>query len=693
MLLSLSHNASRSLGILRGEGFRPRAVYNRWDFPQELLRQAAEMSGKYGSERGLIKDRVLTSRLLGKDKTLVLHGGGNTSVKVTETDVFGNEEEILYVKGSGWDLETIQEHGFAPVRLRHLQRLAELPALSDPKMVNELLTHMTSASAPTPSVEAILHAIIPYRFVDHTHADAIVTITNTEEGEERIRSIYGDAVIIVPYVMPGFDLARACAERLRGGPKPGVIGMILMNHGVFSFGDTAMESYDRMIHLVGRAEAYLRQRQAWDVPVYTGISERSVAHAVAVLRKDISAVAGKPLIVSRHADPKVMAFVSRTDLSVIANRGPATPDHIIRTKRVPMIGVDVKAYADAYRRYFSENEPKGRERKAMLDPAPRVVLDPQLGMCAVGASAKDASIVSDIYSHTMDIIQRAEALGGYRVRGEKDLFEVEYWDLEQAKLRKSGDAPELSGEVAVVTGAASGIGRASVDALLRRGAAVVGLDISPEIVQVYERPDFLGLVCDVTDEARVRKSLEQGIERFGGLDMLVLNAGIFPGGRKISDLDIVEWRKVMSINLDANLALLREAYPFLKLSPRFGRVVIIGSKNVMAPGPGAAAYSASKAALNQLARIAALEWAGDGIRINSVHPNAVFDTGIWTDEVLAARSRHYGLSIDEYRRNNLLKTEIKSQDVAELVAEMCGPRFSKTTGAQIPVDGGNARVI
>lgn len=643
--------------------------------------------------RDLIKDRVYTSQLLGRDKSLVLHGGGNTSVKVVEKDIFGNEEEILYVKGSGWDLETIQEAGFAPVRLSHLKRLAELPALSDPAMVNELVTHMTNASAPAPSVEAILHAIIPYRFVDHTHAGAVITITNTSDGERRIRAVYGDKIIVVPYVMPGFDLARLCAERLRDELKPDVMGMVLLNHGIFSFADTAQESYDRMIELVGMAEAYLRKQGAWEIKGKGAIPAPHVSHELAGLRKEISQVAGKPLLLSRKTDPLTMAFVSRADLELIANRGPATPDHVIRTKRVPLIGRNVAAYTEQYRTYFANNEPLARERKTMLDPAPRVVLDPELGLCAVGRSAKDARIVADIYSHTMEIIQRAEMLGGYQALPERDIFDVEYWDLEQAKLRKSGTAPEFAGEVALVTGAALGIGKACVEALLARGAAVVGLDINPAIRSLYDRPDFLGVVCDVTEESQLSGALQDAAESFGGLDMLVLNAGIFPGGQKITELSTAEWRKVLSINLDANLVLLREAHPLLKLAPRGGRVVVIGSKNVPAPGPGAAAYSAAKAALNQLARVAALEWGGDGIRINTVHPNAVFNTGIWTEEVLAARAQHYGLTVEEYKRNNVLKTEVTSVDVAELVAEMCGPRFAKTTGAQVPIDGGNERVI
>jgi NAD(P)-dependent dehydrogenase (short-subunit alcohol dehydrogenase family) len=330
----------------------------------------------------------------------------------------------------------------------------------------------------------------------------------------------------------------------------------------------------------------------------------------------------------------------------------------------------------------------------MLDPAPRVILDREFGMATVGRSAKEAVITRELYSHTIDVIARAERLGGYRALSEEELFEFEYWDLEQAKLRRAGTPPAFSGEIACVTGAASGIGKACVEALLRRGAAVIGLDVDPDVTKGSgARPDYLGLQCDVTSEEAVAAALEVGVRTFGGLDMLILNAGVFPAGAPIESLQNAEWRRVFEVNVDANLTLMRECYPLLKLAPRGGRVVVIGSKNVAAPGPGAAAYSASKAALTQLARVAALEWGKAGIRVNTLHPNAVFDTAIWTDEVLKARAASYGLSVEEYKRNNVLNTEVRSSDVAELAAEMCGPRFAKTTGAQIPIDGGNERVI
>jgi NAD(P)-dependent dehydrogenase (short-subunit alcohol dehydrogenase family) len=330
----------------------------------------------------------------------------------------------------------------------------------------------------------------------------------------------------------------------------------------------------------------------------------------------------------------------------------------------------------------------------MLDPAPRVIVDPEFGLIVAGRSAKEAKIVEDIYLRTQDVILHSEILGGYQGLSEEDLFSMEYWDLEQAKLKKAGAPKVFAGEAALVTGAASGIGKACVQAFLDRGAAVVGVDVNPVVESLHaEHEGYLGITADLTSTEAVKGLLEKTIRHYGGLDMLILNAGIFPGGKRIDVLADDEWRKVMAVNLDANLIIMREAHPLLKSAPKYGRVVVIGSKNVPAPGPGAAAYSASKAALTQLARVAALEWGKDAIRINMVHPNAVFDTGIWTEEVLSQRATHYGMTVDEYKRNNVLHEEVSSKDVAELVAEMCGVLFSKITGAQIPIDGGNNRVI
>jgi rhamnose utilization protein RhaD (predicted bifunctional aldolase and dehydrogenase)/NAD(P)-dependent dehydrogenase (short-subunit alcohol dehydrogenase family) len=643
---------------------------------------------------GDLAQRVYTSRLLGRDKSLVLHGGGNTSVKIGERNRFGEAETILYVKGSGWDLESIEPAGFSPVRLDHVRRLAALEQLSDPDMVNELVTHMVRAAAPAPSIETILHGCLPFKFVDHTHADAVLAITNTPGGEARIREVYGESVIVIPYLMPGFDLARAVAREFARTATPKTIGVVLMKHGIFSFGETARESYERMLDLVGRAEAYLARHGAGDVVVAPVARTAEIAGLeLAELRRRISAAAGVPLILRIRTTAQTLAFARRPEVGRMSQQGPATPDHVIRTKRVPMLGDDVDGFVAAYRDYFARHEPHAKERKVMLDPAPRVVVDPRFGVASLGRTPRDARIVEELYEHTIDVILRAEALERFEALPARDIFDVEYWDLEQAKLKKAGKPPPFAGEVAWVTGAASGIGKAAAGSFLARGAAVVGLDLNPAVETLHRRDDYLGVRCDVTDEAAIADALGRTARAFGGLDMLVLNAGIFPASRSIQELATDEWRTAMRVNLDANLLLLRACHAYLKRAPGGGRVVVIGSKNVPAPGPGAAAYSASKAALNQLARIAALEWGADRIRVNTLHPNAVFDTALWTDEVLAERARRYGLTVEQYKRNNVLHTEVTSRDVAELAAELCGPLFAKTTGAQLPVDGGNERVI
>ena len=638
--------------------------------------------------------RVYSSRLLGKDESLVLHGGGNTSVKIIEINLVGLEEEILYVKGSGWDLVSIEKDGFSPVRMAHMLSLSKLTSLSDPQMVNELKTQLTNATSPTPSVETILHAILPFKYVDHTHADAVVTISNTSNGEERIREIYGNRVVIIPYVMPGFDLAKEVGRLFLEKASDETEGMVLLNHGIFSFGNTARESYERMIDLVNVAEQYLVSQNAWDSEKpLTSVKSNKKRNDVSQLRQKISSVAGSPVLFNLTNSKRGISFSRRDDVEKIATRGPLTPDHVIRTKRIPMIGRDVEKYAKEYVSYFNTHKNNSKEKKTMLDPAPRVILDREFGLCAAGKNMSEIGIISDIYEHTIESIFRAEKLGGYKALPASDIFDIEYWDLEQAKLLKNTNSLVFQGEIVLITGAASGIGKSCVQSFLRRGAAVVGVDIDSSIETNYKHKNYLGLICDVTDENAIEEILEKSVCHFGGLDMIVLNAGIFPQGKMVSQLSMKEWNQVFSINLNSNLNLLREVYPLLKVALNKGRVVIIGSKNVPAPGPGAAAYSASKAALNQLMRVLSMEWGSDGIRLNALHPNAVFDTGIWTDEVLKSRAENYGFTIEDYKTNNILGVEVNSIDVSELAAELCGPLFSKTTAAQIPIDGGNERVI
>jgi rhamnose utilization protein RhaD (predicted bifunctional aldolase and dehydrogenase)/NAD(P)-dependent dehydrogenase (short-subunit alcohol dehydrogenase family) len=542
-------------------------------------------------------------------------------------------------------------------------------------------------------VATILPAILPHKYVDHTHADAVLSVSNSPDGDKRIRDIYGSKAVVIPYLMAGFDLAAYCAREFPKQATRSTVGMVLLSHGVFSFAADARESYELMIELVSMAERYLEAKKAWSIVLAPAPAPAFKREEAAKLRHDVSRAAGFPMLCLCNDSPRFLGFARHPEVARISQRGPATPDHVIRTKPLPMLGRDVARFSAAYREYFARNAQRAKEPKTILDSAPRMALDPELGLAAFGRTAQDTGIVEDLYEHTIDVILRAESLGGWRALEDRHTFDIEYWDLEQAKLKRAGSPPAFTGEVALVTGAASGIGKACAEAFLKRGAAVVGLDRNPAVAGLFKRRDFLGIACDLTDAEAIHAAMDAAVKRFGGVDMLVLNAGIFPSSQAVKDVDIATWKSAMAVNVEANLLVMQASHALLRLAPRGGRAVVIGSKNVPAPGMGAAAYSASKAALNQLARVAALEWAKDGIRINTIHPNAVYDTALWTDEVLASRAKAYNLTVEQYKRNNLLKTEVSSRDVAEMAAEMCGALFAKTTAAQVPVDGGTEKLV
>lgn len=635
--------------------------------------------------------RVYTSRLLGDDPSLVLHGGGNTSVKVSENDFFGNPVDLLYVKGSGWDLATIEAAGFAPVRMETLLKLAECETLSDTDMVLQQRAAMSNPEAPNASVEAILHAIIPFKFVDHTHANVMVAITNPDGGEARVKEIYGDRVLVVPYVMPGFILARTIYEMTRDTDWTKYDGMVLLNHGIFSFGDDAKTSYDRMIELVGLAESYLADKGAG---TYAQEEAEEDLVGLAALRKEVSKLRGTPVLARINQGSEAVGFSAQHHVDQLAGQGPLTPDHIIRTKQLPLI-VDedpagaCQGFAEDYQKYFDTHNDGSL---TCLPGDPRWAVWRRKGTVAFGTSLKEANIIRDINEHTVRTIQDAEQLGGWKALSPKDLFEMEYWELEQAKLKKGGSAKPLQGKVAVITGCAAGIGFACAQALHDAGAVVVGLDLNPVVEKKFSREDFVGMICNVTDNDRVESCLAETVRRFGGIDILVSNAGIFTAGAFIEQMDGNNWDKSIAVNLTSHQRLMQFAIPYLRHGID-ASIVVIGSRNVRAPGAGAAAYSCAKAGITQLVRVAAMELAQENIRVNIIHPDAVFDTELWTEENLNRSAERYGLTVEEYKTRNLMKCEVTSADVGELLVSVIGPAFKKTTGAQIPIDGGNDRVI
>lgn len=649
-----------------------------------------------GDDLGL---RVYTSRLLGREPSLVLHGGGNTSLKAKVRNIVGDEEDILYIKGSGWDLATIGAAGFAPAKLNILQRLAALTALSDSDMMRELKAACTNPAAPTPSVEAILHAIIPSRFVDHTHADAVVAISNTPNGEDILRSIYGDDVLILPYVMPGFVLAQQIFNATRTVDWSALKGIVLLHHGVFTFHENAKVSYENMVTLVDRAEQYLQEKNIWSCAhraAYDPVSEDFLQ--LASMRKNVSMIVGKPMQARWDLSETAIGYSAIDNIDDIATRGPLTPDHTLHTKRTAMV-VDnsnsaVDIFAQQYREYFDKHSQfyKNSGDLTCLDAAPRVGVWKNRGMLYFAPNVKRLQIVQDIASHTCRAVQWGEAMGGWQALPEKDIFELEYWELEQAKLKSSTTAPEMEGKVAIVTGAASGIGRACVELLVKRGACVVALDINPDIVKQFPAASVLGLVCDVTNGSQLRDAVQHAVRHFGGIDLLISNAGFFPKSAVLNQLTDAVLAQSLQLNFTSHFALLRECIPFLRVGCD-PAVVMVASKNVPAPGPGAMAYSSAKAALTQMVRVAALELGQYGIRVNAIHPNAVFDTAIWDETTLQARATAYGMTVVEYKTSNVLQREVTSAQVAKSIVALCGEEFFCTTGAQIPVDGGNERVI
>jgi rhamnose utilization protein RhaD (predicted bifunctional aldolase and dehydrogenase)/NAD(P)-dependent dehydrogenase (short-subunit alcohol dehydrogenase family) len=635
--------------------------------------------------------RVYTSRLLGKDSSLVLHGGGNTSVKSISTNLFKQEEDILYVKGSGWDLATIESAGFAPVKMEMLLKMAQLKELDDINMVKYQRLAMVNPNAPNPSVEAILHAIIPFKFVDHTHTDAIVTITNTPNGEERIKELYGDKVLIIPYIMPGFVLAKLIYDMTRDINWRELEGMVLMNHGLFTFSDDAKKSYEKTIELVDMAEIYLENNNT-NLNFKFQISNISLLE-LAIIRKEVSTLKGCATISILNDTNEAIYFSQQNNINDIFQRGPLTPDHVIRTKRIPVIlennyKEELSTYIKNYIKYFKNN----KNKETMLNPSPNFAILKNNGTLSFGKNTKEAYIIKDINNHTFKAILRAEKLGGYQALNSSKIFEVEYWKLEQAKLKKLNKKSEFHGKIAIVTGAASGIGFATAKMLHNKGASVVALDMNSKVTTINKAIDFIGIKCDLTSNNDIKNAINITIKKFGGIDIVVSNAGIFMPSENIDQVSEENWDKSLAINLTTHQKLIKETTPFLKLGIN-PTIIMIASKNFPAPGRGVGAYSVAKAGQTQLARIAALELGEYGIRVNILHPHAVFDTAIWTDKVLKNRAEAYNMSVEEYKTNNILKTKIYSDDVASLVCAMVGKAFFKTTGSQVAIDGGSDRII
>ena len=653
--------------------------------------------------------RVYTSRLIGGDPRLVLHGGGNTSVKTRARDTLGDDIAVLWVKGSGRDMAAIEPAGFSAVRLDPLRRLEGLDSLGDDEIANVARHNLLDSAAPDPSVETLLHAFLPHAYIDHTHATAVLAVTDQADGAGRCAELYGGSMGIVPYIKPGFGLARAAAEVY--AKHPGVEGLILLKHGVVTFGDGARQAYERMIAQVSRAEATLgrgRKKVFKAAALPTRIAP--VARVAPTLRglAAVAVDAGEGLyerfVLAFRGGNKVLSYVGGADLHRYSQVGVVTPDHTIRTKNTPLIvpppdadafdafcagaRAALETYAAAYHDYFARHNARDATPNTELDPMPRVILAPGLGLFGLGASANAARIAADIAENTIEVIAHAEAIGRFESVSAAEMFDVEYWPPEQAKLGRAPARP-LERHVVAVTGGAKGIGAATAAAFAAQGAEVAVLDLDAAAATKCAASiggAALAIACDVTDRRSVEAAMGRVCETFGGLDIVVSNAGAAWQGR-IGEVDDKVLRQSFELNFFAHQSVAQAAVAVMRAQGTGGVLLFNASKQALDPGPDFGPYGLPKAATLALMRQYAIDYGADGIRSNAVNADRV-RTGLFADGMLEERAKARGLSVADYLGGaNLLKREVTVDDVAQAFVSLALAR--KTTGAVLAVDGGN----
>lgn len=688
------------------------------DDAQRILQQ-------YGSYWGEdLALRTYSSRLIGSEPDLVLHGGGNTSVKTVGADVFDRALSIICVKASGLDMARIDPEGHPGLALEPLKALRRLTALDDERMVDEFRRQLLSHTSPTPSIETLLHAFLPQKFIDHTHADAVLVLSNQPDGARRVEEAFGRDIIPLDYVEPGFMLARAAADAFEG--KPQAIGMVLLRHGLVTWGATARESYERTIELVRRAETFIAQKAVKRLyvasPTPLDTARARLRKVAPIVRGLLAGPSGNPD--TPHDRVILQPLITRETLDVLDARGARelavtsalTSDHLIRTKPWPLwietlnydddrtlreqIGQAVNAYADRYLEYFTRCAGPDAAAAANVDTRPRVVLVPGLGALCAGRDADEAGIARDITAHTLAAKAAIAAMSSYRGLSDDELFFMEYRGLQHAKLARP-DARPLARRVALITGAAGAIGSGVARVLLEQGCHLAITDLPGDPLDALGAElsaAFPGRVCtvplDVTDAGSVAEAFGMVSETWGGVDLVLVNAGIAHVSA-LADLSVDVFRRLERVNVEGTLIVLAESARHFARQGTGGDIVLVSTKNVFAPGAKFGAYSATKAAAHQLARIASLELAEQDVRVNMVAPDAVFSegerkSGLWA-EVGPDRMRARGLTeegLEEYyRTRNLLKARVTARHVANAIV-FFATRQTPTTGATIPVDGG-----
>ena len=661
---------------------------------------------KYTS-RGIAVDvalRVYSSRLLGSDPQLVLHGGGNVSVKTRMPDVLGESQEVICVKGSGWDMASIEPAGLPAVRLKPIRAAANLDKLSDEDMVNLQRCSLLDSSAPNPSVETLLHAFLPHKFVDHTHADAVLALTDQPDGYSICSELYQEEVSLVPYIMPGFTLSKKAFEVYTANDQ--CKALVLLKHGIFTFGETAEESYERMIELVSLAESRVTRGKGKTFKSVSVPKALAPLRAIApILRGRCAALNfqrnGQHSIATFRTNDAIQAYVNGSELERYSQSGPVTPDHVIRTKPKPLILPPPKAeqlsewisvldegldsYAGEYRAYFDRHNGNLEHPKTALDPMPRVVLVRGLGLFALGSSYKAAEITADLAETTINVISDSECVGKFESITESEIFEIEYWSLEQAKLGKVRHLP-LSGHVVVITGGAGAIGMATATAFKKNGAEVVLLDIDQDqLALAGDKIAATAIACDVTQRDNVEAAFAKICEKYGGVDVLVSNAGRAWQG-KIGEVQDEVLRRSFELNFFSHQTVAQIAVSIMCQQGTGGVLLFNASKQSVNPGADFGPYGLPKAATLFLSRQYAVDYGDKHIRSNAINADRV-RSGLMTEEMIVERAEARGISPEEYMSGNLLGEEVTPTDVANAFVDLALAK--KTTGAVLTVDGGN----
>jgi rhamnulose-1-phosphate aldolase/alcohol dehydrogenase len=659
---------------------------------------------------------LLASHLLGSDRAVANFGGGNTSAKGTATDHVGREVRVMWVKGSGSDLATMERQSFTPLRMEEMEPLFARDEMPDEDMVAHLARCQTDPAAPRASIETLLHAFVPADHVHHTHPDAINVLAGTKDGERLVHECFGDEAAWIPYIRPGFTLAKQVGDAVRS--NPGLKLVVLAKHGLVVWGDTAEEAYRRTLEVINRAADFVNSKTE-GTPRFGGVEapegiegedERAalLRRVLPVLRGAVSSERPKVLVVD--ASPRVLEFVSSRDAPELTNVGAACPDHLVHTKRVPLwipfdpsaedadvlcerIRERAAAFRDEYRAYVDRHRDESTEP---ADPDTRVVLIQHVGLVGVAPTPKNARLSRDLYHRAIEVMAGAHALGGFTSLDDGESFAVEYWPLELYKLSLAPPPGELQGTVAFVTGAAGGIGRAVVDSLASAGACVVAYDLDGEgaAEAVAELGDGGASVAgDVTSEDSVAGAFGAAVEAFGGVDIVVSNAGV-ASSAAIEETTLAEWQRNHAILGTGYFLVARAAFEVLRAQGAGGSIVFVASKNALVAGKNAAAYSSAKAAELHLARCLAEEGGGAGIRVNTVNPDAVLQgSRIWGSTWREERAAAYGIDPDEleehYRKRTTLGVNILPEDISEAVLHFASPRRSgKSTGNVLNVDGG-----